>query len=85
MPDALHTVEQRGTCEKRLLADLSRSWPRTVKTRAELDARAAKKLRCAADALTEAMQVATLTPAERVHLAAAVNVLVTHIEKQTKG
>lgn len=82
LPDALHTQDQRIACEKRLLADLSRSWPRKVPTPAEREALVAKKVRAAIDALADVRQLVELAPEERDLMLAAVDVLGAKLPRQ---
>lgn len=73
MPDAMHSPEQRATCEKRLLADLSRSWPRTVMSQAERDEQTVKKLNGLVHALNKVLDSVELTKEEREAFTNAVN------------
>jgi hypothetical protein len=75
LPEALHTHEQRARCDKRLLAELSRSWPRRVATQAERDAAAVKKLQRAVEALTDAMKCAGFDEGERARMLEMVDLL----------
>lgn len=84
LPDSLHTQEQRARCEKRLLAELSRSWPRKVQTQAERDAHAAKKVGIAIEAVSEALKHVELSDDERGLVLAAVDVLGAHLVRRTR-
>lgn len=65
MPDAMHSPEQTKTCNKRLLADISRSWPRTAMTPAERNEQAQKKLTGLVQSLTKVLDSVELTFEER--------------------
>jgi hypothetical protein len=82
LPDALHTTEQRATCERRLLADLARSWPRTVPTPAQRDEQATKRMQVAVQAITRVMQSVTFTSEERAAILATVDVFGERIAKR---
>ena len=81
LPDALHTHEQRMLCERRLLADVSRSWPRTAPSPAERVTLMNKRIQAALLAITKAMQVVELSADERAKIHAAAEVLGTHIAR----
>jgi len=81
LPDALHTQEQRMTCERRLLADVSRSWPRTVQSHAERVMLMNKRIQAALLAITKAMRVVELRSDERAKIHAAVDVFGTRIAR----
>lgn len=84
MPDAMHSPEQRAVCEKRLLADLSRSWPRTAMSQAERDEQATKKLNGLVQSLTKVLESVELNYEERGALKNALNAANNRI-KRMKG
>jgi len=75
LPDALHSVNQAALCNKRLLADLSRAWPRSMKSPQELAEQASKKINAGILALSEVLKKGQLNENEREVMTQALDTL----------